>query len=379
MKNVDNHPEKAADSLGLKRTVSLGSAGAAIIAIAGLLGYLPGLRILACIRSDFVPMEPGTLFCFLIFSVALFRLARNLFQGFGRRVMITMILIVVAFCLLDVAGRFTERGLGLYGNLAPGIGNLATVLNRSASPVTSATLIVAGVGIFLLFFRSRNSRYAQRLGHWASILGVLTMLVGMTRLLAYLYAIPLMFRGIETPMAATAAAAFLFLGIALATGSCPDSLPMLLFAGESTSARLSRIFLPLTVVMVFLQSVLSQFVATSCLFNEAQLAAVLIIVTGTITAFVVSRISDSVGHTIDEVNKKLRESEERERRESQNRQLQKAESLKCMAGAIAHHFNNQLYAVMGNLEMAMEDLPRGDTPGANLAKADELSFTRSDR
>jgi PAS domain S-box-containing protein len=38
------------------------------------------------------------------------------------------------------------------------------------------------------------------------------------------------------------------------------------------------------------------------------------------------------------------------------RQVQKAESLGRMAGAIAHHFNNQLYVVMGNLEMALDGL-----------------------
>jgi nitrogen-specific signal transduction histidine kinase/CheY-like chemotaxis protein len=41
--------------------------------------------------------------------------------------------------------------------------------------------------------------------------------------------------------------------------------------------------------------------------------------------------------------------------ETLNRQLQKAESLGRMAGAIAHNFNNQLQAVIGNLEMAMID------------------------
>ncbi len=45
--------------------------------------------------------------------------------------------------------------------------------------------------------------------------------------------------------------------------------------------------------------------------------------------------------------------------ERQQQQLQKATSLNSMAGAIAHHFNNQLGAVMGNLEMAIEDLPPG--------------------
>jgi len=59
---------------------------------------------------------------------------------------------------------------------------------------------------------------------------------------------------------------------------------------------------------------------------------------------------------------RLRAEVERAELEAQNRQLQKAESLGRMAGAIAHHFNNQLQAVMGNLEMAMDDLPRGDNP-----------------
>ncbi len=41
---------------------------------------------------------------------------------------------------------------------------------------------------------------------------------------------------------------------------------------------------------------------------------------------------------------------------AENRQLQKSESLGRMAGAIAHHFNNKLGAVIGNLEMALDDL-----------------------
>jgi signal transduction histidine kinase len=37
--------------------------------------------------------------------------------------------------------------------------------------------------------------------------------------------------------------------------------------------------------------------------------------------------------------------------------LQKSESLGRMAGAVAHHFNNQLSVVMGNLELVLHDLP----------------------
>jgi PAS domain S-box-containing protein len=42
------------------------------------------------------------------------------------------------------------------------------------------------------------------------------------------------------------------------------------------------------------------------------------------------------------------------------RQHHKHQSLNRMAGAIAHHFNNQLGVVIGNLDLALEDLP-GDT------------------
>ncbi len=55
---------------------------------------------------------------------------------------------------------------------------------------------------------------------------------------------------------------------------------------------------------------------------------------------------------------------EREKLQIQSQQLQKAESLSRMAGAVAHHFNNQLAAVMLGLDLAKNDLFSGrDFPG----------------
>ncbi len=55
--------------------------------------------------------------------------------------------------------------------------------------------------------------------------------------------------------------------------------------------------------------------------------------------------------------------------EAQNRQLQKAESLSRMAGAIAHHFNNQLQTVMGRLELALIEHPPQGAADRNLTHA----------
>ena len=59
--------------------------------------------------------------------------------------------------------------------------------------------------------------------------------------------------------------------------------------------------------------------------------------------------------------------------EAQNRQLQKAKSLSIMAGAIAHHFNNQLGVVIGNLDLAMMELSQGSMPHANITAAMKAS------
>jgi PAS domain S-box-containing protein len=72
---------------------------------------------------------------------------------------------------------------------------------------------------------------------------------------------------------------------------------------------------------------------------------------------------------ITDITERIKAEEERAKLEDQNRQLQKAESLGCMAGAIAHRFNNLLGAVLGNLEIAMGGLPAGADAIKNLIEA----------
>ena len=72
---------------------------------------------------------------------------------------------------------------------------------------------------------------------------------------------------------------------------------------------------------------------------------------------------------VNDITERKQIEEEKSKLEAQNRQFQKAESLAKMAGAIAHHFNNQLGVVLGNLEMSIEDLQLGVSPDESLNNA----------
>ena len=72
---------------------------------------------------------------------------------------------------------------------------------------------------------------------------------------------------------------------------------------------------------------------------------------------------------ISDINDGMRLAEEKKQLEAKCRDLEKAESLGRMAGAIAHHFNNMLGAVMGNLELAQYGMAKETESSRNIASA----------
>jgi Signal transduction histidine kinase, nitrogen specific len=56
----------------------------------------------------------------------------------------------------------------------------------------------------------------------------------------------------------------------------------------------------------------------------------------------------------------------------------KQESLSRMAGAIAHHFNNHLMGIMGNLELSLKLIELDKSPRDNLMKAMQLAQKASE-
>lgn len=70
-----------------------------------------------------------------------------------------------------------------------------------------------------------------------------------------------------------------------------------------------------------------------------------------------------------DISERKRSEEERLRLTRRLEQIGKSESLANMSGGIAHHLNNMLGAVMGNLELALNDLPEGSESRRSVSEA----------
>ncbi len=74
---------------------------------------------------------------------------------------------------------------------------------------------------------------------------------------------------------------------------------------------------------------------------------------------------------VEDITERKRVEAENEKLQEQLFQIKKSESLDRMAGSIAHHFNNLLSVVMGNLELVLDDLPDDAENRENLSQAFE--------
>ncbi|MCF8039703.1 MAG: PAS domain-containing protein [Desulfohalobiaceae bacterium] len=72
---------------------------------------------------------------------------------------------------------------------------------------------------------------------------------------------------------------------------------------------------------------------------------------------------------VSDITQRKQAEAEKEQMQARQYEHRKSESLNRMAGAIAHHFNNQLSVIQGNLELAMSDVTADSGITQNLIQA----------
>ncbi|MGB7788127.1 PAS domain S-box protein [Methanoregula sp.] len=175
------------------------------------------------------------------------------------------------------------------------------------SPVAAGLIIPAAIALFLLFAIPRGSRWYKRFQDIISITGIFIALVSFTFVLSYLYGSPFLYETPIIPIAFMSALAGVFTGIGLVASAGPSAIPCVYFIGGNTRARLLRAFIPLTLIIFFIQIVLqSPFFAVP----DAIQVALILVVFALLTIYVVARVSSHIGSSIDIAEQKRQDAEE---------------------------------------------------------------------
>ncbi|MEE8575768.1 MAG: PAS domain S-box protein, partial [candidate division Zixibacteria bacterium] len=294
---------------------------AAVLAIAafGLLGYIPGWRLLGSLHTDFIPMAPSTAISFILLAVILLFGEILVRRGYRLSCQCTAVVVSV-FGLL----KLTEYCLGVDTSfeelLIGSTPKLGQVPIGVMSPSTGAIFVLAGAAILLHLASSTQKPNVRLLRHLSGSLGTATIIGAFTFTLGYLYGNPLLYgAGRIVPMAITTAVAFLLLGISIVCTNGKDNFPLVLFIGPSVSAKMMRAFVPVIALSVIGIDVAGRFWPTGLGNQSDPITDAVVVVGFTITTVLIAlRLAKTLGSRIDraeaerqKAERTLRDSEER--------------------------------------------------------------------
>lgn len=270
-------------------------------------GWLSGLRLLASIRPDYIPMAPNTAAAFIILGISVLFLTFRSLRRFSRWFSAFSAIVTIVLSILTLIQYFVRLDhLNIDRMILNTSGILGKVPVGCMSPITGGNFLLAGVALLLLVLPS----YGRLIRDIASCLAVATIITGLVVILGYLYGTPILYGGNTIPMAVTTACAFVCLGIALIATSGLECLPVRIFAGTSTRARLMRVFFPATIMIILIENFVDAFFILKWNFNPALVITIYTIVFASIVGVFVFRMSKTVGDDIDRAETLRRHAEE---------------------------------------------------------------------
>ncbi len=258
-------------------------------------GWLSGLRLLASVRPNYIPMAPNTATAFIILGIAVLALTFQSFCRFFRWFSAFSAILTIVLSILTLIQYFIRVDLNIDQMILRTSGLLGKVPVGCMSPITGGNFLLVGVALLLLSLPS----YERLTRDISSCLAIVTTITGLVVILAYLYGTPILYGGNTIPMAVTTACAFVCLGIALIATSGLECLPVRLFAGTSTRARLMRVFFPATIMIILVENLVDAFFILKWNFNPAIVIAMYSVIFASIVGVFVLRMSKTVGDDID--------------------------------------------------------------------------------
>lgn len=306
-------PEIKSTSTGMSNLLLVASICTILMASLELIGWVFEWQMYAAAIFSSIPMAPSTAICFILLAlIGLFEPRKT--SGKAHVIVsMSVIILVMVFCGLDLLESLSATSLDIEGHLLPESGFLNKFPLGRMSPMTATLFLLSAGAMLLIVIRSMPGQEHRLFGHLSGLLGCVVAFSGFTLVLGYLYGTPLLYNSGFIPVAATTALCFVFLGLAVFARLKSDDIPKRYFLGSAVHRQLSQAFVPLVFFAVILQGILWRFAPLFVDINNALLSALLAGIVAVLAVIVTSKVISLVGGAIVRAGEALQESEERRR------------------------------------------------------------------
>jgi PAS domain S-box-containing protein len=293
-----------------------------LIGVLGFLGWATGMGELASFHALYLPISLDTSIVFVVFGLIVLFHVRFQFSRRSKIVVSLLIAIISIYGLLKFAEYFLNVDLTFENILFPASEKINHFIINRMSPLSGVLFFVSGVALQLEMFLGNH----RKTPNVVSSFGMVSLIIGFTATVGYLFGTPLLYGGNVIPLAAPTAIGFLFLGCVLITIAGTENIFIRPFTGSSANVKLIRVLLPLIVFAILVQGFLHERLFTMFDINLALLSAVLSLIFAVITAGIVIQLSRVIFRQADKA--------EIERKQTEEKNLQLASIIESSEDAI---------------------------------------------
>jgi len=278
-----------------------------VIGLLVLIGWYSKLMFLTRFSINEVPMAPSTAYLFIILAVGIWFCLRPQKIAINRNAAIFCTIIVICLsCLLVITNIYSY-----YGNWEHVFINLPkthlSMLLGHMSLVTALLFIISG---FALLFLLSNRKIVKT---FSIILTLIIFIFSFILLLAYAFGAPFFYFDNFIPPAVLTVLSFFLVSLALIAASDKNTFFIKTIMGANTSARLLRIFLPTTIAITVIESLIVIRILPLLNIHPAVGVSIVTLTVVAVVVVVILILAKSMGKSLDTAVKNLSESEEKYR------------------------------------------------------------------
>ena len=275
---------------GLRRGVIVSSGAMIIFGVLALTGWISGVRILASVSTNYIPMAPDTALFFVALGIILLLSAWRPQAGPAKGIMLAVTALISLYGLLKFIEQFTGLDLTFENILFPVTEKLGTYPLARMSPITGMLFSVSGIAVFThLRGKSPGSRT-----NVVNAVGLAVFIAGGIASFGYVFGAPLLYGSDIIPLAASTSLDFALLGGTLIMAAGGESSLLRHFIGSSIRARMLRVLVPIVVVASVLVGVIETFFDRYFPESHTTALAALCILIAAASSFAVYMVTRSV-------------------------------------------------------------------------------------